>query len=54
MRRAAPRAYVEQVSGWDDAEQRAVADKEFGELPYAVVEEDGRPVGHVCVIHGSE
>ncbi len=51
VRRAALRAYVEQVSGWDDAEQRAVADKEFGELPYAVVEENGRAVGYVCVIH---
>ena len=54
VRRAALRAYVEQTSGWDEAEQRAVADKEFGELPYAVVEESGRPVGYVCVIHRSE
>lgn len=54
VRRAALRAYVEQTTGWDDAEQRAIADKEFGELPYAVVEEDSRPVGYVCVIHESE
>jgi ribosomal protein S18 acetylase RimI-like enzyme len=54
VRRAALRTYVEQTSGWDDAEQRTTADREFGELPYAVVEESGRPVGYVCVIHQSE
>ncbi len=54
MRRAALRAYVEQTSGWDDAEQRVIADKEFTELPYAVVEESGRTVGYVCVLHKSE
>lgn len=54
VRRAALRAYVDQTSGWDDAEQRAIADREFGGLPYAVVEERGRPVGYVCVLHESE
>jgi hypothetical protein len=54
VRRATLRVYVEQTSGWDEAEQRAIADKEFGELPYAVVEESGRPVGYVCVIHERE
>jgi ribosomal protein S18 acetylase RimI-like enzyme len=54
VRRAALRAYVEQTSGWDDAEQRVIADKEFAELPYAVVEESGRTVGYVCVLHRSE
>jgi ribosomal protein S18 acetylase RimI-like enzyme len=54
VRRATLRAYVEQTSGWDDAEQRAIAGQEFGELPYAVVEESERPVGYVCVIHESE
>jgi hypothetical protein len=54
VRRAALRAYVEQTSGWDEAEQRATADKEFADLPFAVVEVSGRPVGHVCVIHESE
>ncbi|MCM3923107.1 GNAT family N-acetyltransferase [Frankia sp. AiPs1] len=54
VRRAALRAYVEQTSGWDDAEQRITADKEFADLPFAVVEESGRPVGYVCVIHQSE
>jgi ribosomal protein S18 acetylase RimI-like enzyme len=54
VRRAALRAYVEQVSSWDDAEQCAVADKEFGELPYAVVEQDKRPVGYVCVLHQND
>jgi ribosomal protein S18 acetylase RimI-like enzyme len=54
VRRAALRTYVDETSGWDDAEQRAIADKEFSALPYAVVEESGRPVGYVCVIHESE
>ena len=54
VRRRALRAYVEQTSGWDDVEQRATAEKEFGELPYAVVEVNDRPVGYVCVIHGSD
>ena len=54
MRRAALRAYVEQTSGWDDAEQRVTADKEFADLPFAVVEESGRPIGYVCVIHKTE
>jgi ribosomal protein S18 acetylase RimI-like enzyme len=34
VRRAALRAYVEQTSGWDDAEQRVAAAKEFAELPF--------------------
>jgi len=54
VRRAALRAYVEQTSGWDDAEQRMTADKEFTDLPFSVVEERGRPVGYVCVIHQGE
>ena len=54
VRRAALRAYVEQTSGWDDAEQRVTAGKEIADLPYAVVEESGRPVGYVCVIHKNE
>jgi ribosomal protein S18 acetylase RimI-like enzyme len=54
VRHAVLRTYVEQTSGWDDAEQRVTADREFGTLPYAVVEEGGRPVGYVCVIHESE
>jgi ribosomal protein S18 acetylase RimI-like enzyme len=54
VRRATLRTYVDQTSGWDDAEQRAIADKEFADLPYAVVEESGRPVGYVCVRHESE
>jgi ribosomal protein S18 acetylase RimI-like enzyme len=54
VRRASLRAYVEQTSGWDDAEQRTIADEEFAGLPYAVVEEGGRPLGYVCVIHRSD
>lgn len=51
VRRATLRRYVDEASGWVEAEQRAVAAREFTELPYAVVEERGRPVGYVCVIH---
>lgn len=54
VRRAALGAYVEQTTGWDEVEQRATADKEFAELPFAVVEQSGRPVGYVCVRHESE
>jgi ribosomal protein S18 acetylase RimI-like enzyme len=54
VRRAALRAYVEQTSAWDDAEQRVIADKEFAELPFAVVEQGGRTVGYVCVLHKRE
>ncbi|CAJ63622.1 MULTISPECIES: GNAT family N-acetyltransferase [Frankia] len=54
MRRAALRAYVGQTSGWDDAEQRITADREFADLPFAVVEESGRAVGYACVIHQSK
>lgn len=52
VRRAALRTYVEQISGWDDAEQRATT--EFAELPFAVVEQSGRRIGYVCVIHKSD
>lgn len=51
VRRAALRAYVDETTGWRDADQRAVADQEFGTLPYAVVEDGERPVGYVCVLH---
>ncbi len=54
VRRAALRTYVDQTTGWDDAEQRVIVDKEIAELPFAVVEESGRPVGYMCVIHRSE
>lgn len=54
VRRAALRAYVEQTSGWDDAEQRVIADKEFTDLPFAVVEAGGQAVGYVCVLHQGE
>lgn len=54
VRRATLRTYVDQTSGWEEAEQRAIADREFAELPYAVVEEEGRPVGYVCVRHERE
>lgn len=54
VRRATLRTYVDETTGWDDTEQRAIADREFADLPYAVVEENGRPVGYVCVIHERE
>ncbi|MGW5365762.1 N-acetyltransferase family protein [Actinopolymorpha pittospori] len=54
VRRAGFRTYVEETSGWDDAEQRTSADREFDELPIAIVEEDGRSVGYLCVVHKDE
>lgn len=50
-RRAAFRAYVGGISGWNDAEQRATADRELGNLPLEIVEERGQPIGYVCVLH---
>jgi ribosomal protein S18 acetylase RimI-like enzyme len=54
VRRATLRTYVEETTGWDDTEQRAIAEREFADLPYVVVEESGRPVGYMCVLHESE
>ena len=54
VRRAVFRTYVEETSGWDDAEQRTIADREFDELPIAIVEEDGRSVGYLRVVHKDE
>ncbi|WP_020580092.1 GNAT family N-acetyltransferase [Actinopolymorpha alba] len=54
VRRAAFHAYVEQIAGWNDTEQRLTADREFDELPFEIVEEGWRPVGYLCVIHENE
>jgi ribosomal protein S18 acetylase RimI-like enzyme len=49
-RRAALGPYAEAISGWDDVEQCALAEKEFEELPVEIVEEGGTPVGYLCVL----
>jgi ribosomal protein S18 acetylase RimI-like enzyme len=54
VRRAVFRTYVEETSGWDDAEQRTIADREFDELPRVIIEADGRSVGYLCVVHKDE
>jgi ribosomal protein S18 acetylase RimI-like enzyme len=50
-RRAAPGPYAEELWGWDDAHQRSLADKEFDELPVEIIEESGKLVGYLCVLH---
>ena len=50
-RRAALGPYAEELWGWDDAHQRSLADKEFNELPVEIIEESGKPVGYLCVLH---
>lgn len=54
VRRAAFRAYVDQLFGWDDDAQRIAADEEFDELPLEIVEDRGRDVGYLCVLHKKE
>lgn len=51
VRRAAFRTYVDEIFGWDNAAQRGLADKEFDELPLEIVEERGKAVGYLCVMH---
>jgi ribosomal protein S18 acetylase RimI-like enzyme len=50
-RRAAFRTYVDRISGWDDARQRATADRELNDLPFEIVEERGQAIGYLCVLH---
>lgn len=53
-RKAAFHVYVEEISGWDELEQRTTADNEFDELPLEIIEESGRAVGYLCVIHADD
>jgi GNAT superfamily N-acetyltransferase len=53
-RRVMFRAYVDRLSGWDDAEQRATAEEELGRLPFQIVEEQGRQIGYLCVLHHAD
>lgn len=50
VRRAAFKPYVEEISDWDEAHQRQLADREFDELPIEIIEERGTPVGYLCVL----
>jgi ribosomal protein S18 acetylase RimI-like enzyme len=50
VRRSSFRTYVDELSGWDDGEQRELAAREFGALPVQIVMRAGRPVGYLCVV----
>jgi ribosomal protein S18 acetylase RimI-like enzyme len=54
VRRAAFRPYVDDLWGWDDAQQRRQADQEFNELPVQIIESDGVAVGYLCVLHEAD
>lgn len=51
LRREAFRGYAEPLFGWDDAKRRRDADAEFASLPLEILEQDGRSIGYVCVLH---
>src|SRR5919106_3494519 len=51
VRRAAFRRYVEEIFGWNDGDQRITADREFGQLPFQIVEERGEAIGYLCIIY---
>jgi ribosomal protein S18 acetylase RimI-like enzyme len=49
-RRSGFRAYAEEVFGpWDEARQRAAAERDFAELPIEIVEQGGVAIGYVIV-----
>lgn len=50
-REAAFRPYLEAISGWDEAHQRALADREFTGLPIQIIESGASAVGYLCVLH---
>lgn len=54
VRRSGFLAYVDEHFGWDDREQRAIASREFDELPVQIVTEAGMPLGYLCVVHHEE
>jgi GNAT superfamily N-acetyltransferase len=49
-RKAAFRPYVEAIWGWDEAHERAVAEREFAELPVQIVESGTSAIGYLCVL----
>jgi ribosomal protein S18 acetylase RimI-like enzyme len=50
-RRDGFRALVDELGAWDDAAERARADREFDELPVEIVLWDGKRVGYLAVLH---
>ncbi len=44
---ASMKPYVEQVYGWDDADQRAMYEHDFAHAKTQIVEVDGRPAGRL-------
>lgn len=46
--------YVEELSGWDETQQRRQADQEFDELPIEIVESGGAAIGYLCVLHNAD
>jgi ribosomal protein S18 acetylase RimI-like enzyme len=54
-RRAGFRGFVEQAFGaWLDAEQRALAEREFHELPPEIIDRDGAPIGYRVVVRHAD
>ncbi|MGD0165828.1 MAG: GNAT family N-acetyltransferase [Gaiellaceae bacterium] len=51
LRNATLKRYVEEIWGWDEAEQRARSDLAFERLPIEIVEENGLPVGSLAIVH---
>ena len=54
VRRDGFREYVDELWGWDDAQQRRRADEEFDELPIEIVESKGAAIGYLCVLHEAD
>ena len=54
VRRAAFRPYAEELWGWDEAEQRRWADRDFHELPVQIIESDEGAIGYLCVLHEAD
>jgi ribosomal protein S18 acetylase RimI-like enzyme len=55
VRRDAFRAYSEQAFGlWDDAKQRAFADRDFDELAIEIIERDGARIGYQIVLRHAD
>jgi hypothetical protein len=54
VRRAAFRSYVEELWGWDEAQQRRWSDRDFQELPIQIIESHGEGIGYLCVLHEAD
>lgn len=54
LRELAFRPSVEALWGWQEVEQKARSEQVFAELPVEIVEEGGRPVGAIAIVHESD